>query len=122
MRCLVMRSSASMIVRRDPIVTLSPLWGGELSFLPHRGRGTMRSMVEGHGRCFLSFIRNATPPVPLPHPRWSPPPFRGGRAPIRGYPHKPPPPPPLAPPKTPPPPHDTPTNITGHPPPPPPPP
>src|SRR3546814_18145860 len=83
MRCLVMRSSASMIVRRDPIVTLSPLWGGELSFLPHRGRGTMRSMVEGHVRCFLSFIRNATPPVP-PHPlRGSPSPFRGGSAPSR---------------------------------------
>src|SRR3546814_4833138 len=80
LRCLVSRSSATMIVRRDPIVTLGPLWGGELSFLPHRGRGTMRSMVEGHVRCFLSFIRNATPPVPLHHLRWSPSPFRGGSA------------------------------------------
>src|SRR3546814_2061174 len=38
----------------------------------------MRSMVEGHARCFLSFIRNAAPPVPLHHLRWSPSPFRGG--------------------------------------------
>src|SRR3546814_4520725 len=46
-------------------------WGGERPFLPHRGRGTMRSMGEGHARCFLSFIRNAAPPVPLHHLRRS---------------------------------------------------
>src|SRR3546814_9205614 len=40
----------------------------------------MRSMVEGHARCFLSFIRNAAPPVPLHHLRWSPSPFQGGSA------------------------------------------
>src|SRR3546814_19666757 len=38
----------------------------------------MGSMVEGHSRCFLSFIRNTAPPVPLHHLRWSPSPFRGG--------------------------------------------
>src|SRR3546814_12320109 len=37
-------------------------------------------MVEGHARCFLSFIRNAAPPVPLHHLRWSPSPCRGGSA------------------------------------------
>src|SRR3546814_15316775 len=40
----------------------------------------MGSMVGGHARCFLSFIRNAAPPVPLHHLRWSPSPFRGGSA------------------------------------------
>src|SRR3546814_6576285 len=54
------------------------LWGGELSFLPLGGRGTMRSMVEGHARCFLPYPRRATPPVALHHLPWSPPPFRGG--------------------------------------------
>src|SRR3546814_2597545 len=54
------------------------LWGGELSFLPLGGRGTMRSMVEGHARCFLPYPRRATPPVPPHHLRRSPPPFRGG--------------------------------------------
>src|SRR3546814_12253717 len=54
------------------------LWGGDLPSLPLGGRGTMRSMVEGHARCFLSFIRNAAPPVPLHHLRWSPSPFQGG--------------------------------------------
>src|SRR3546814_15402850 len=47
-------------------------WGGArtLPILPLWGRGTMRSMVEGPARCFLSFIRNAAPPVPLHHLRW----------------------------------------------------
>src|SRR3546814_20363458 len=40
----------------------------------------MRSMGEGHARCFLSFMRNAAPPVPPHHLRWSPSPFRGGAA------------------------------------------
>src|SRR3546814_5178393 len=60
-------------------------WGGArtLPILPLWGRGTMRSMVEGHARCFLSFIRNAAPPVPLQHLPWFPSPFRGGCAAIR---------------------------------------
>ena len=40
----------------------------------------MRSMVEGHARCFLPFIRQVSPPVPLHHLRWSPSPCRGGAA------------------------------------------
>src|SRR3546814_16918755 len=45
----------------------------------------MRSMVEGHVRCIVSFIRNAAPPVPLHHLRWSPSPFQGGSAAIGRY-------------------------------------
>src|SRR3546814_677589 len=43
----------------------------------------MQSMVEGHARCFLSFIRNAAPPVPPHHLRWSPSPFPGGSSTFR---------------------------------------
>ena len=48
--------------------------------LPQRGRGTMRSMVEGHVPVSLRFRWRATPPVPLHHsPRERfPSPFRGG--------------------------------------------
>src|SRR3546814_4412363 len=53
-------------------------WEADVADPPLWGRGTMRSMVEGHARCFLSFIRNAAPPVPLHHLRWPPSPFRGG--------------------------------------------
>src|SRR3546814_19702594 len=49
-----------------------------LPYLPFWGGGAMRSRVAGHASCFLSFIRNAAPPVPLHHLRWSPSPFRGG--------------------------------------------
>src|SRR3546814_15647000 len=59
---------------------LSRLWGGERAVLPPRGRGIMRSIAEGHGRCFLSFIRNATPPAPPPPLRWyHPQSVRGGK-------------------------------------------
>src|SRR3546814_5919354 len=51
---------------------LSRLWGGERPVLPHRGGGNLRSMAEGHVRCFLSFIRNAHPPAPINHLRWRP--------------------------------------------------
>src|SRR3546814_9038141 len=55
-------------------------WGGGRLFLPPRGGGTMRSMVEGHARCFPPDLRSAIPPVPLHHLRWSPSPCRGGSA------------------------------------------
>src|SRR3546814_15423904 len=55
-------------------------WGGKLPILPLWGRGTMRSMVEGHARCFLSFMRNAAPPVTPHYLRWSPSPFWVGAA------------------------------------------
>src|SRR3546814_8182947 len=37
----------------------------------------MRSMVEGHASCFLTYLRRATPPVPLHHPTGGPPPPPG---------------------------------------------
>src|SRR3546814_18164004 len=36
-----------------------------------------RSMVEEHPRCFLSYLRRATPPVPRHHPTGGPPPRAG---------------------------------------------
>src|SRR3546814_21089413 len=38
----------------------------------------MRSMVVGHARCFLPYLRRKTPPVPLHHPTGGPPPPAGG--------------------------------------------
>jgi len=46
-------------------------------FLPQWGRGTMRSMVEGHAPDRLSLKVSATPPVPLHHPAGGPPPRTG---------------------------------------------
>jgi flagellar biosynthetic protein FliP len=46
--------------------------------LPETGRGTMRSMVEGHRQVFLTPMAYATPRVPLHQLRGSPTPFRGG--------------------------------------------
>src|SRR3546814_17337802 len=37
----------------------------------------MRSMVVGHARCFLPYLRRKTPPVPLHHPTGGPPPRSG---------------------------------------------
>src|SRR3546814_18290574 len=34
-------------------------------------------MVGGHARCFRSYLRRATPPVPLHHPTGGPPPRAG---------------------------------------------
>jgi hypothetical protein len=50
--------------------------------LPGTGRGTMRSMVEGHGRSRVSFEGQDILRVPLHHRlwRWSPSPFRRGFA------------------------------------------
>src|SRR3546814_18225924 len=41
------------------------------------GRGTMRSMVEGHARCFLPYLRRTTTPVPRHHTTGGPPPRPG---------------------------------------------
>src|SRR3546814_14839125 len=37
----------------------------------------MLSMVEGHARCFLPYLRRKTLPVPLHHPTGGPPPRAG---------------------------------------------
>ena len=47
--------------------------------LPQRGRGTMRSMVEGHGPEIATLPHHhESPHVPLHHLRWFPSPCRGG--------------------------------------------
>src|SRR3546814_7883937 len=45
---------------------------------PPLGEGDHAKHGGGAREVFLSFIRNAAPPVPLPPPRLSPPPCRGG--------------------------------------------
>src|SRR3546814_13093357 len=59
----------------------SPLAGYERTILPLGGRGTMRSMVEGHARCFLPYPRRDSARAPPPPLGWSPSPLRGGAAP-----------------------------------------
>src|SRR3546814_6131732 len=76
--------SSDLNRRRDFLkkgICCDPLgWEADVADPPPLGEGDLRSMVEGHARCFLSFIRNAAPPVPLHHLRWSPSPCQIGRA------------------------------------------
>ncbi len=51
-----------------------------ITFLPHRGRGTMRSMVEGHAQNGATLAGCEARLVPLHHLRWFPSPCRGGIA------------------------------------------
>jgi hypothetical protein len=51
---------------------------GGAAILPGTGRGTMRSMVEGHVPRGVTSRRNDVGLVPLHHLRWSPSPCRGG--------------------------------------------
>src|SRR3546814_13325332 len=50
---------------------------GSLPILPGTGRGTMRSMVEGHVRDLLPYLSRITPRLPTPHPSGGPPPRPG---------------------------------------------
>ena len=48
-----------------------------LTFLPETGRGTMRSMVEGHAPSRATPLGSVMGRVPLHHPAGGPPPRAG---------------------------------------------
>src|SRR3546814_19179227 len=56
-------------------------WEAAIADPPPLGEGDHAKHGGGAREVFpVLFIRNATPPVPLHHPRWSPSPCRGGSA------------------------------------------